>query len=378
MTESFVVPVQYEMSRTHPPLVPDTFDPVYRDALAAVMGRYSPSETVGAHRWMGTETDRMAGAEFTGQRLGQQPELGRVVLTNGTQSALVMLFGALAQTGKALAVESLAYPPALSIAQRYGIPVVPIDIDDHGLVPEALEAACRRDQIASVLLLSTLHNPTTVTMPVARREAIAAVARQHDLQIIEDDIYSLLPEIRLKPVSAFAPERSWYLLGVAKAIAPGLKIAFVVAPDGAQAEARFWPGVRATHWMSAPINAAVMAELIHSGGANRIIESVRAEMRERHRLVAPLARDMEAVTADGALHLWVPLLAPLKARDLAAEIRATGINVATADPYAVLGTQAPSALRIGIGHARTRQDLLDALEQIAEIRERAISRVPAE
>jgi len=97
-------------------------------------------------------------------------------------------------------------------------------------------------------------------------------------------------------------------------------------------------------------------------------------MRERHRLIAPLARDMGAVTADGALHLWVPLPGRLKASELAAEIRMAGINLTTADPYAVPGVEAPSALRIGIGHAKTRQDLLDALALVSEIHERAIAR----
>src|SRR5262245_46172319 len=109
-----------EMSRTHPPLMPDVFDAQYRDALDEVLSLYTPSEMVGAHRWMGTDTDRAAGAAFTGRRLGVIPDDGRVVVTNGTQSAFNMLLGGLVGSGNVLAVECLTYPPVLILAKRLG------------------------------------------------------------------------------------------------------------------------------------------------------------------------------------------------------------------------------------------------------------------
>ncbi|MBB5538787.1 PLP-dependent aminotransferase family protein [Rhizobium giardinii] len=355
-----------EMSRTHPPLVPAIFDPEYRAAMNGVLSRFSPSEVVGAHRWMGTDADRQAGAAFTGRRLGSTPDAGRVIVTNGTQSAFNMLFGGLVGQGNVLAVERLTYPPILVLAKRFGFIPKGVEMDGEGIIPEALEELCRSDGPKALYLLSTLQNPTTATMSLARRQAIVDVARRYDLQIIEDDIYSLLPDDLPPPLSALAPERSWYMLGVAKTIAAGMKIAYVVAPNAALAEAQFWPGVRATFWMAAPISAAVSTQLIETGGTARIIDAVRQEMVARHRIVRPMLERTDFETKDGALHVWIRLPETVSAADLAVHIRERGVNIGTGDPYALPGEKAPQAIRIGIGHAKSHAELEEATRVIAD------------
>lgn len=354
------------MSRTHPPLVPDVFDPEYREALANVMARFTPSEMIGAHRWMGTDADRAAGAIFTGQRLGVVPEPGRVVVTNGTQSAFNMLLGGLVGRDNVLAVECLTYPPILVLARRLGFIPKGVEMDEEGIIPEALEELCRSHSPKALYLLSTLQNPTTATMSTTRRMAIADLARRYDFQIIEDDIYSLLPESNLPPISAYAPERSWYLLGVAKSIAAGFKVAYVVAPSVRLAEQQFWPGVRATFWMAAPISAAVSTQLIDTGGAERIVAAVRHEMRARHSLLEPKLKSFDAVTREGALHVWIRLPKALCGKELADLIRLRGVSVGTGDPYTLPGFVTPQALRIGIGHAKSHAELIEAVEVVAE------------
>ncbi|MFD2053688.1 PLP-dependent aminotransferase family protein [Mesorhizobium calcicola] len=355
-----------EMSRTHPPLVPEVFDPEYRKAMDGVLSRYTPSEMVGAHRWMGTEEDRAAGGVFTGRRLGANPEPSRVIVTNGTQSAFNMLFGGLVGQGNVLAVESLTYPPILVLAKHFGFVPKGVRMDDEGIVPEALEDLCRSDRPKALYLLSTLQNPTTATMLLKRRQQIADIARKYDLQIIEDDIYSLLPEGLPPPISTLAPERSWYMLGVAKTIAAGMKIAYVVAPSAALAEEQFWPGVRATFWMSAPISAAVSTQLIETGGAERIIDAVKQEMVARHKIVRPLLTGTDFETKDGALHVWIRLPETASASGLASLIRERGVNVGTGDPYAASPGKAPRAIRIGIGHAKSHAELEEAIRIIAD------------
>ncbi|MET4072457.1 DNA-binding transcriptional MocR family regulator [Bradyrhizobium sp. S3.2.6] len=355
-----------EMSRTHPPLVSAVFDTEYRSAMQSVLSRYTPSEMVGAHRWMGTDADRRAGGVVTGHRLGSIPDAGRVIVTNGTQSAFNMLLGGLVGQGNVLAVESLTYPPILVLAQRFGFTPKGVEMDEEGVIPEALEALCRSDRPKALYLLPTLQNPTTATMSLGRRQAIVDVARRYDLQILEDDIYSLLPQDLPPPISALAPERSWYMLGVAKTIAAGMKIAYLVAPSAALGEAQFWPGVRATFWMAAPISAAVSTQMIETGGAKRIIDAVRQEMVTRHQIVRPLLSKTDFVTKDGALHVWIRLPQSAYASELAAAIRAQGVNVGTADPYVLPGEVVPQAIRIGIGHAKSQEELENATRIIAE------------
>lgn len=127
------------------------------------------------------------------------------------------------------------------------------------MLPDAFEAVCREHRPAALYAQPTMHNPTTAIMSIERRKAIAGIARKHGVAIFEDDIYSLLPTDLPPPLSAYAPELSWYVLGTAKSMAPVFKVAYVVAPSAEAARTRFWPGDRATYWMCAPQKGVCLA-----------------------------------------------------------------------------------------------------------------------
>ena len=67
-------------------------------------------------------------------------------------------------------------------------------------------------------------------MSLARREAIVALARRHDLIVIEDDVYGRLPEERPPPLAALAPERTVYIGSASKSVAPGLRAGRAAQP----------------------------------------------------------------------------------------------------------------------------------------------------
>ena len=81
------------------------------------------------------------------------------------------------------------------------------------------------------------HNPTTLTIPEPRREALAAISRRQSLPIVEDDAYGFIPSHGPAPFAAIAPDLTWHIAGLAKGIGAGLRAAYVVAPEAKQA----WP-----------------------------------------------------------------------------------------------------------------------------------------
>src|ERR1700685_3988406 len=99
-----------------------------------------------------------------------------------------------------------------------------------GIVPDALDAACRRHKAKVIYLVPTIHNPTTATMPPARRERIAAIIARHGMILIEDDAYGLLDAGSI-PLASLIPERTYLAASLSKCIAPGLRTSFVVTPD---------------------------------------------------------------------------------------------------------------------------------------------------
>lgn len=352
-----------DLGRNHPPMVAEVFDGAYRQALGEVLAAAPPSAIVGHHRWMGTEGDRQAGALFAARRLGAAPDRRRIVVTNGTQSALLMLFAGLVGRGGTLATECLTYPPLLTFARHFGFRIVGVPIDSEGLRPDGFAELCTRERPQALYIVPTHQNPTTSVMPLERRRALVAIAREHGVAIIEDDIYSLLSPDAPPPLSALAPEISWHVLGTAKSIAAGMKIAYVTAPSTDDAERRFWPGVRGTHWMAAPISAAVMSQLIESGGADRIIAAVTHETRSRQLFARRHLGSIPVTTARDALHLWFPLQERMSRLVLARAAQERGLVVGTSDQFATDAFAAPEAVRIGIGNPKDRGELGLALDR---------------
>lgn len=344
------------MSGNLPPRVPDIFDPALAGAIQDALRDRSPSTLVGAHAFRGAERDREAGARFLARRYGEAPPADRVVITNGTQSAIIMLMSGLVGAGRGLAVEALSYPTIKTFAAMLGVKLHPIAVDEEGLKPDAFEAACRLSKPRALYTMPTLQNPTTAIMSLARRKAIIAIARQHGVAIIEDDVYSVLPSSAPPPLAAMAPDICWYILGTAKCMAPGLKVAYVVAPTAADAQAAFWPGVRATFWNTSPLSAAVVTALIEGGGADRIIEAVRIETSARKAILVGRMQRAELRSPDGSLHVWARLPDTIARQSLVSKAATMGVEIGASDTFRFDDGPAANAIRFGVGTPLTRQD----------------------
>ncbi|MGY4167823.1 aminotransferase-like domain-containing protein [Bradyrhizobium sp. USDA 4529] len=354
------------MSGNLPPKVHHPFDDEYLAAVQTVLSRQSPIDLVGAHQFRGEQRDRIAGARFVGRRLPVAPNPDQLIVTNGTQGAITMLMAGLVGRGGTLAIEELSYPTMRQFAEMFGIRLCSIPMDMEGMLPDAYEAACSAQNLSAVYAMPTLQNPTTAIMGVDRRKTIAEISRKYGVAIIEDDIYSLLPTDVPPPLSAFAPEISWYILGTAKSMAAALKVAYLVAPSAEAAQSRFWPGVRATYWMCAPINAAIVTALIESNAVEKIIAAVRSETKARQALVAERLRRHEFNAIAEGLHVWLKLPSSQPRAEFVARVRSRGVEISSSDTYFFGKDEAPNAIRFGTGTAPNRDAFECGLDAIVQ------------
>ena len=215
----------------------------------------------------------------------------------------------------------------------------------------------------AVYLIPTLHNPTTAVMPGARRREIADVARAHGLRIIEDDVHGLLPTERPAPIATLAPERSYYLTSTSKALAPGLRIAYVAAPP--EDVPRLAASLRATTWAVAPLTAAVASHWIRNGTADLIVEARRDEARARQALARQALAGFDFDSQPEAYYLWLRLPEPWRSESFAAEARARNVLVTPAEAFVIGRAQPPHAVRLCVGAARSRETLARGLAGVA-------------
>ena len=283
----------------------------------------------------------------------------RVLLAPGTQAALYALLLQHAEPGATILTEHLTFPGMKAAAELAGVTLAGVAMDGEGIIPEELDRVARKHAAKLVYLMPTIHNPTTITMPEERRRRVARVIRERDLMLIEDDPHAFLAPGHL-PLSALIPERSYLAASLSKCIAPGFRISILVAPDAQAAEA-VATRLRAMLQMSVPLMVAVLTRWMRDGTALAIVNAVRTEATARQTLARGILGTDHLVAHPQGLHAWVPLPDGLSAARFAADLHGRGLAVVTSDAFAA-DADPPSAIRLGLGAAQNRAQLVKALE----------------
>ncbi|WP_084579607.1 aminotransferase-like domain-containing protein [Sphingomonas azotifigens] len=341
-----------------PPELPDRqLEKAFGASVAQLLGRADGPAPFHYQPRGGMALAREAGAALLRAR-GLSAQEDTVLVSAGGQHALHAVISTELRPGDTLAVGPYVYPGLLAVARRYGLVLQVIDSDAEGMLPEAL-AACGGG-VAAVYLVPTNDNPTTATMGTARREALAAVIRIHGLKLIEDDAYGLLPEQPQPPLAALVPERSWHIASVSKILSPGLRVAWVAAPDVAAAW-RLAADLHETAVMAPPLNVAVVADWLQGGSFDTLREAVRAEARARQAIVRAVLRPGSFRAQEEGYHLWVPLPDGANTAEIVNALRPHGLSVVASDAFAVTPASAAPALRVSIGGSTSRDRLERAL-----------------
>jgi DNA-binding transcriptional MocR family regulator len=333
-------------------------------ALGSLTGRADAGRLLDYPAAGGNDADREAGASWI-ERAGVPAAPEDVLVCTGSQHGLTVVLATLLEPADVLLTEALTYTGVKAVAGLLHLRLKGLAIDADGLRPDALEDACREGGAKALYLIPTHHNPTTAIMPEARRREIVAVARTHGLAIVEDDVHGLLPAERPRPIAALAPERSYYLTSTSKTLAPGLRIAYVLAPPAMVP--RLVASLRATTWAVAPLTAAVASLWIRDGTADRLLAARRGEARERQAIARARLAGADLDAKPEAYYLWLRLPEPWRGDAFAAAARARGVLVTPAEAFAVGREPAPHAVRICVGAARTREALGRGLDAVAEL-----------
>lgn len=309
---------------------------------------------------IGTERHRAAGAAWIGRRT----DPAHVVVTAGTQHALFLALAATTKPGDTVLTEALTYHGVRAVAALLHLRLEPLPMDRYGILPEALEKAAGARTARVLYTIPTIHNPTAIVMPEKRRRELAAVAERAGITIIEDDVSGFLLEKTPEPIAVFAPERTIFISGLGKAIAPGLRVGYLLAPEA------ILPRVKSALAGSVLFGSPVVAELastwIEDGTAAKVIEQKRAEIALRQRVAR---RVLPAAGGDPrSLHLWMELPRRWTADAFVDEARRRHVRLASASTFAV-SSDVPRAVRISIGAPPSIAALEAALHVIAGITE---------
>ncbi|MCY4239704.1 MAG: PLP-dependent aminotransferase family protein [Rhodospirillaceae bacterium] len=269
-----------------------------------------------------------------------------IILTAGAAQGLMMSVSALTAVGAPVMAESLTYPGLIETAHVLNRPLLGLEMDVDGVIPDALERAAVDHHAKMAVLVPTIQNPTAIVMPEQRRRDIVTVAERHDLLLIEDDVYGNLPEAPLPPLAAMAPDRTIYIGSASKCLAPGLRVGWILTPENFMA--RLSNAIFATSVAQPSLTFEIAARWIESGIADQLVRDLRAEMTVRQSVTADVLGDFNYATQENAFHIWLELPNRWRGGTFAEAAAARKIRLMAGSAFMTGEGPSPRAVRISI------------------------------
>lgn len=309
------------------------------------------------------EQDQFAAARWL-EGVGLSPVPSQILFASGAQSALSTILTATTGPGDQVACEDVTYPGIRSLAAQLGLELVGLETDDAGVLPDSLQSVAASGRLKALYLNPTLQNPTTKTIPCARRKELAALAEKAGVPILEDDAYGQLCRKAPLPFAAIAPATTWYIGSLSKCLGSGLRLAYVLAPNPG-ARWQFTRALRTTQVMPSPVMTALATRWVEDGTASLLLDHVRSESAARQKLAATHLHGQDYQSDPEGFHLWLKLSNGWTRPALVSQLRNLPIGVTESDAFIVSGVP-PERVRVGLGGPADRKQLGYALETLSQ------------
>jgi GntR family transcriptional regulator of abcA and norABC len=282
-----------------------------------------------------------------------QPE--NVLLLAGAQQGLYLICRGLLQAGDTVVVEAPSYLLTLGVLQMAGLRVLRAPLDQHGLIPDQLEALLARHRVAMIFTVPAYQNPTSAVLAPSRRTALLDLCEQYRVPLVEDDVYGELGFDGISPTPLYALDAGSYVIyvgSISKSVSPGLRAGWLIGPPHLVkrlAEMKYHmhygssivPEWVAQQWLAQGYHAAHITRTAQALRARRDI--LEAELRQQF---GPL---LSWLPPRGGFHLWARVNAPISSTSLFRRALREGIGIKPGSLYGVPAHQC--WIRLSFQHA---------------------------
>ncbi|WP_263139159.1 PLP-dependent aminotransferase family protein [Pseudomonas sp. RIT-PI-AD] len=257
-----------------------------------------------------------------------------VVVTHGCVDAINMILRVVTRPGDLIATESPAYYGLLQLADLLGLKVIEIPSDPTtGMSLEALQLAAHQWPIKALVLTARLSNPLGGSIPDERQKQLLKLTAEHNIQVVEDDIYGELM-FDQGPVKALKSNdrhgRVVYCSSFSKTLSPGVRIGWIIAGKYQEEVQRLQ--TFSTH-SACSVTQMGVAAYLENGGYDRHLRYIRHEYRKNvtaYQLAVQqhFPEGTQMTRPNGGFILWVSLPAKVNTKDLHLRALQQGISVA--------------------------------------------------
>lgn len=295
--------------------------------------------------------------------------LSRVWMTCGGHHGTLNALMASGLAGTRVVVEGNTYPGFLDQCWMTKTSIVACPVDDEGLIPEALRELCDRkrrelEPIHGLFTMPTVQNPLGFVTPELRRQQIVEIAREFHLTIIEDDAYGFMEENAPPSYAVLAPERTYYVRGLAKSLAPSVRTGFLVAPENAAASIE--SSLRCTATGTDVLHNTAALAMCEDGELEKLIKAKRDEGARRNMEARAWLGKLCAAGARCAWHLWVRLPEDIDPSDVEAAIKDLDVMV-TNGQWCAAATDYRHGLRVALGGEIERERTMEGVARVSQV-----------
>lgn len=292
--------------------------------------------------------------------VGSNVEPDNICITNGGQEALLIALQAVATKGDIIAVESPSYHGLLELIDSLGMLALEVETcPEDGVMLEPLRKTLEKHPVKACMFSTTLSNPLGVSMTEARRKALVEIIDEHEVCLIEDDVYGelLFDGHRPKPAEMYSRSGRVMTCGsFSKTAAPGYRIGWIVAGQYMQDVTRL---KRSYSCSSGLLQQLTLAEFMANGDYDRYLKTLRPELkRNAERMSALVARYFPAETRTskpvGGSVLWLELPQRVDAEQLFEEAIKAGISTAPGQIFSPCDRY-KHFVRLSFGHPWTAE-----------------------
>lgn len=271
--------------------------------------------------------------------LGVSPE--EVLITTGSQQALDLLGKVFLDEGSPVLLEAPSYMGAIQAFRAYGPRFLTVPAGEEGPDLSALEEALDQERPRFLYLIPSFQNPSGGLMPLEARRRLLEMAMERGLVVVEDDAYRELyfGESRLPSLFELAREAGYpgviYLSSFSKVLAPGLRVAFVIAQP--EVILKLTQAKQGVDLHTPVLNQILVHELVKEGFPERL-ERIRATYRSKAQaMLEALDREMPKEVAytrpKGGMFVWMTLPEGLSAEALFQRAIAENVAFVPGGPF---------------------------------------------
>jgi DNA-binding transcriptional MocR family regulator len=285
-----------------------------------------------------------------------RPRPDGIVPTLGTHAAVMAAIAALTTPGDYIVFEHLTYSQISRSAGLIGRRTALVTSDAEGLDPEDFERVCAQKHPKMMFLMPTAKNPTLVTLSATRREAIARVAREYNVVLIEDDLYGDLTDDPTPLLAEYAPERTIVAGGLSKSVAAGVRGGWLACPPA------YRHRIRVAHKMLTGglpfLLAEVCSRLVLSGQASEMRKRSIVEINARVAIVRETLAGFDFKAVDNVPFVWLTLPDPWLSGTFKNACLEHGVLIDDEDEFkAGRSEQVFHGVRFGVSQPERRKDI---------------------